>query len=176
MLLTTGTSPTKKKFTKPFKKYCSLCGKQGHKSVYYYTRPENAHKNPCNNAPHKALVTAGPPRSTLTCTYCKKTGHAEKNCYKKQIDQNKIDEHAQIMLFLTEHSLFTKNATTTFSHNTFIADSGATCHICGSLEGMFNLRTHVTDIMVGNIEVMSSVSIGQYKGLVLKDMICTGTR
>jgi hypothetical protein len=26
VLLTTGTSPTKKKFTKPFKKDCSLCG------------------------------------------------------------------------------------------------------------------------------------------------------
>jgi len=38
----------------------------------------------------------------------------------------------------------------------------------GSLEGMFNLRQHVTDIMVGNNEVMTSVSIGQYKGLVLK--------
>jgi hypothetical protein len=38
----------------------------------------------------------------------------------------------------------------------------------GSLEGMFNLRPHVTDIMVGNNEVMTSVSIGQYKGLVLK--------
>jgi hypothetical protein len=34
MLLTTGTSPIKKKITKPLKKDCSLCGKQGHKSVY----------------------------------------------------------------------------------------------------------------------------------------------
>jgi hypothetical protein len=38
----------------------------------------------------------------------------------------------------------------------------------GSLEGMFNLRPYVTDIMVGNNEVMSNVSSGQYKGLVLK--------
>jgi hypothetical protein len=36
----------------------------------------------------------------------------------------------------------------------------------GSLEGMFN--PHVTDIMVGNNEVMTSVSIGKYKGLVRK--------
>jgi hypothetical protein len=40
ILLATGT-PTKKKFTKPFKKACSLCGKQGYKSVDCYTRPEN---------------------------------------------------------------------------------------------------------------------------------------
>jgi hypothetical protein len=33
---------------------------------------------------------------------------------------------------------------------------------------MSNLGPHVTDTMVGNNDVMSSVSIGQYKGLVLK--------
>jgi hypothetical protein len=37
-----------------------------------------------------------------------------------------------------------------------------------ALEGMFNIRPHVTDIMVGNNEVITIVSIGQYKGLVLK--------
>jgi hypothetical protein len=72
------------------------------------------------------------------------------------------------MLFLTEHSLFTKPEQSPFSPNTFIADSGATCHIRGSLEGMFNLRSYVMEIMVGNNKVMSRVSIGQYKGMVLK--------
>jgi hypothetical protein len=38
----------------------------------------------------------------------------------------------------------------------------------GSLGGMFSLRPHFTVIMVGNNEVMSSVSIGQYKGIVSK--------
>jgi hypothetical protein len=168
VLLLSSASLTKKKFTKPFNKDCSLCGKQGHKSVDCYTRPENAHKNPHNKVGNKALVTASPPRSTSTCTYCQKTGHTEKQFYNKRNEQNKIDEHAQVMLFLTENSLFTKNATTTFSPNTFISDSGATCHMRGSLEGMINLRPLVTDIMVGNNEVMSSVYIGQYKGLVLK--------
>jgi hypothetical protein len=39
-------STNKKKFPKQFKKNCSLCGKQGHKSVDCYSRPENAHKKP----------------------------------------------------------------------------------------------------------------------------------
>jgi hypothetical protein len=56
------------------------------------------------------------------------------------------------MLFLTE---FTKNATSSFYPNS------ATCHMCDSLEGMLSLRPRVNDIMVGNNEVMSSVSIGQ---------------
>jgi hypothetical protein len=141
-------------------------GKEGHKSLDCYTRPENAHKNPRNKAAHKALVAASPPKLTITCSYCKKTGHAKKHCYKKRNDQNKIDDHAHVMLFLTEHSLFTKAGHNPFSPNTFIADSGATCHMRGSLKGMFNLRPYVTEIMVD--EVMSSVSIGQYKGIVLK--------
>jgi hypothetical protein len=168
VLLATGTSPTKKKFTKPFKKDCSLFGKIGHKSVDCYTRPENSHKNPRNKANQMALVTTSPARSTISCTYCQKTGHTEKHCFKKRNEQNKSDDHAHVVLFLTEHSLFTKNITTTFSPNTVIADSRATCHMRGSLQGMFNLRPHVIDIMVGNNEVMNSVSIGQYKGLALK--------
>jgi hypothetical protein len=37
----------------------------------------------------------------------------------------------------------------------------------GSLEGMFNLKPYVTNIMVVNNGAMSSVSMGHYKGLVL---------
>jgi hypothetical protein len=113
VLLANGTPPTKKKFTKPFKKDCSLCGEQGHKSVDCYTRPENAHKNPRNKVIQQAFVATSPPRYTISCTYCKKTGHAEKNCFKKRNDQNKSDDHAHVVLFLTEHSLFTKNIPTT---------------------------------------------------------------
>jgi hypothetical protein len=109
-----------------------------------YTRPENAHKNPRNKVNQKALVTTSPTRSTMSCTYCQKTGHTEKNCFKKRNDQSKPDDHAHVVLFLTEHSLFTKNIPTTFSPNTFIADSGATCHMRGSLEGMFNIKLSKT--------------------------------
>jgi hypothetical protein len=128
----------------------------------------NAQENEHNKVGNNALGTASPPRSIITCTYCQKTGHTEKQCYKKRNDQNKIEEHAQVMLFLTEHSLFNKNGTTVYSPNTFIAESGATCHIRGFLEGMVNLRSHVTDIMVGNNEVLCRVSIGKYKGIVLR--------
>jgi hypothetical protein len=38
----------------------------------------------------------------------------------------------------------------------------------GSLEGMFDMKPYVTDIMVGNNETMASVSKGRYKGIVLQ--------
>jgi hypothetical protein len=38
----------------------------------------------------------------------------------------------------------------------------------GSIKGIFNLKPHVTDIMVGNNETMSSVSKGNYRGLIIQ--------
>jgi hypothetical protein len=66
------------------------------------------------------------------------------------------------MLMALDHSLLSKSMNTSFTSNTFIADSGATCHMRGSLVGMFNHKPYDTDIMVGNNEAMSSVSMGNY--------------
>jgi hypothetical protein len=60
---------------------------------------------------------------------------------------------------------YPKGLTSHFTPNTFIADSGATCNMRGSIEGMFNLKPHVTVIMVGINETMSSISMGNHKGL-----------
>jgi hypothetical protein len=72
------------------------------------------------------------------------------------------------MFMVTEHGFLTKGPCHTFTNNTLMADPGATCHICGSLEGMFVLKPYVTNIMVGNNETMASVSKGQYKGIVIQ--------
>jgi hypothetical protein len=61
---------------------------------------------------------------------------------------------------VTEHGFLTKGPSNTFTNITFIADSGATCNMRGSREGMFNLKPHGTDIMVVNDEIMSSDSKG----------------
>jgi hypothetical protein len=80
----------------------------------------------------------------------------------------KKDEQVNVMLFLTEHTLLSKGLTSHFTPNFFIADSVATCHMRGSIEGMFNLKPHVTDIVVGNNETMPSVSKGIYRRLVMQ--------
>jgi hypothetical protein len=72
------------------------------------------------------------------------------------------------MLMALDHILLSKGMHTTFISNTFIGDSVATCHMRGSLEGMFNLKPYVTDIMVGNNDAMSSFSMGNYLGIVIK--------
>jgi hypothetical protein len=73
-----------------------------------------------------------------------------------------------VILFVTEHNLLSKGLTSHFTKNTCIADSGATFHMRGSLEGIFNLKPNVTANMVGNNETMSIVSKGDYKGLVMQ--------
>jgi hypothetical protein len=130
---------TKKKFPKQFKKNCSLCGKQGHKSIDCYYRPENAHKNP--GYMEAALTTTSlTPNAYITCHYCQKKGHTEKQCFKKKIEDK--DEKVNFMLMALDHSLVSKGMNTSFTSNTFFADSGATCHMRGSLEGMFICYRH----------------------------------
>jgi hypothetical protein len=80
------------------------------------------------------------------------------------ISNNKV----AVMFMVNEHGFFTKCPNHTFTNNTFIDESGATCHMRGSLEGMFDMKPYVTDIMVGNNETIASVSKGQYKGIVLQ--------
>jgi hypothetical protein len=64
--------------------------------------------------------------------------------------------------------LLTEGARNVFTTDTLNADSGATCHLRGSLNGMLNLKPSVTDIIVGNKESRSNVSKGDYKGIVLQ--------
>jgi hypothetical protein len=90
------------------------------------------------------------------------------NTSKKRNQSAKKDEKVNIIILVTEHNLLSKGLTSHFTANAFIADYGATCDMRGSIEGMFNLKPHITVIMVGNNETMSSVSKENYRGLVLQ--------
>jgi hypothetical protein len=100
MLMTT----TKKKFPKQFEKNCSSCGKQEHKSVDCYSRPENAHKKPGYTAA-ALTTTSSPPKADITCHYCHKKGHTQKQCFKKKREEK--DKKVNVMLMAAIHSLLT---------------------------------------------------------------------
>jgi hypothetical protein len=74
---------TKKKLPKQFKKNCSLCGKQGHKSIECYSRTENAHKKPGYTAAAHTTTTPSTPRAEITCHYCHKKGLQRNNVSRK---------------------------------------------------------------------------------------------
>ena len=86
-----------KKFTKPFKKDCSLCGKKGHKSADCWNHPHNPNKR---KGPKKDVAMTMKERSTKKCNYCKKEGHFEADCWKKTKESKlaKPSNHAASML------------------------------------------------------------------------------
>jgi hypothetical protein len=77
------------------------------------------------------------------------------------------------MLVVTDHGLLSKGPHNDFTNITFCGDSGATCHMRGSLEGMFNLKPSATDTMAENNDIMASALEGDYKGIVLQKNVLT---
>jgi hypothetical protein len=101
----------KTSFPKKFKKDCSLCGKQGHKSVECWNKPENAHKKAGAKLPDNALSATT--KSSVTCSYCHKPGHTELQRYKKRNQSAKKDEKVNVILLVTDHTLLSKGLTHT---------------------------------------------------------------
>ena len=58
--------------------------------------------------------------------------------------------------------------TNRLTENTFIADSGASCHMRNSLSGMYDLIDHVQVVTVGNHERMFSKYLGKFKGTIIQ--------
>ena len=58
--------------------------------------------------------------------------------------------------------------TNRLTENTFIADSGASCHMRNSLSGMYDLVDHVQVVTVGNHERMFSKYLGKFKGTIIQ--------
>jgi hypothetical protein len=131
-----------------------------------WNKPENTHKKLGAKLPDKVLSATTKP--SVTCPCCYKPGHTEQQCNKKRNQSAKKGEKVNVMLLVTDYTLLSKGLTSKFTPNTFIADSGATRHMRGSIEGMLNLKPHVTDIMVGNNETMPSISKGNNKGVVMQ--------
>ena len=165
----------KPKFKKQYKLDCRTCGKKGHKSAECWSNPLNAHKRP----PRKEAALTVADGNKKMCNYCKRPGHLEETCWKKAKDGKgkggSSKESAAAMLISIANLQFTKPSINLSSYqqdqpspDTFIADSGATCHMRGSLNGMYNLQPYVSDIVVGSGATIKSVSKGDYKGIVVK--------
>jgi hypothetical protein len=91
-----------------------------------------------------------------------------KQCDKNKNAEVKSNDKFAVMFMVTDHGFLAKDTSHTFTNNTIIADSGATCHMRVSLDGNFDLKPYVTDIMSGNNDAMAIVSKVQYKGIVLQ--------
>lgn len=128
------------------------------------------------------------------CSYCEKPGHTIKDCWsihgkpdkhkskpRKTIDTTKKppndkapdpNKAAVMMIAATKQEIDLLLSTTTgpaaLTKNTFIADSGATCHMRNSITGMFDLVDHVQAVTVGNSDKMYSKFRGKFKGTIIQ--------
>lgn len=110
------------------------------------------HRRNGNHTDGAALVTNKKKQSGSVCTYCKKTGHVEKRCFKKRRDEKaaKSDEHTMLA-----------SAYSASSTGDFIIDSGATNHMSCDPSLVEDTTSKRCAISIANGESLSSESLGK---------------
>jgi len=142
---------------KQFKGKCHVCGKIGHKGADCWTLEANKGKRPAIYYQKGNIETKS---FTGNCNYCHKKGHRESECRTKQNDNANNTEE--------EQALMTSYCTHKEDAEMWIGDTGATCHMKSSTEGMYDLEK-CSDIKLdtANWSTSSVIHIGKYKGNVL---------
>jgi len=144
-------------FKKQFKGKCCVCGKIGHTGADCWTLEVNKGKRPANYYRKENVETKS---FTGNCNYCHKKGHRESECHTKQnYNANNTEE---------EHALMTSYCTHKEDAEMWIGDTGATCHMESSTEGMYDLeKCRDIKINTANGSTSSVTHIGKYKGNIL---------
>jgi len=182
-------------FAGGFKGKCNNCGKIGHKARdcrdknngnKQHGGNNNANDNGNGNSNNNS--NNGNDKN-MECFYCKKKGHRIANCYKlKQKEQANVgvdngggngrgqpnsrssDEStgSEVGLGVMDHKL-EETALLEMDSRTkyiFIADSGASCHLTGSMDGMVNCLKICDYVTIGNGKALEATMIGTKKGRV----------
>jgi hypothetical protein len=181
-----------KAFKKQFKGDCRICGKKGHKGADCWTLDKNKSKRPkgvlsrndtANVSSNTYIPYSGPP-----CGYCKMANHPTEKCFKKikddkakgikpqinlSVSTDEVKDRAEVMMIAAtreeiEMLMSTTTGPSSLTMNTFIADSGASCHMRNSTVGMFDLKDHIQPITVGNSAKMLSKYKGKYRGTIIQ--------
>ena len=126
----------------------------------------------------KVLLASKPPndypvRQTFTCHYCKKPEHIICNC--RKLDRNQKDrgisgrqgsvkqKHSSnhIQLPSTDQDDESLQVYTTAGHDSWIVDSGATCHMCNNKKVFVELRPmEVQDVLLGDGHKLEATAVG----------------
>ena len=134
-----------------FKGACTVCGKIGHKGSDCFTLEKNKAKK---EAYYKKVEQNR-----------KKNKNKGKWTPRNSQDKNKKKDDPSRTAYNDEMVLIA-NDMKKFKENTWVADSGATTHMCNSLEGMYDLEDSNLTISVGDGRSMSTVKVGKFKGSI----------
>ena len=90
-------------------------------------------------------------------------GHKEFQCFKKKQEQESGKDQSnvtsEVVLPMTED---TRKESSKFSERTWIADSGASCHMINDDSGMFKVKTTSEKVKIGQ-GYMTATKIGSIK-------------
>ena len=163
-------------FTKQFKKSCTICGKIGHKSVDCFTLPQNSKKKEeymknmreknRKNQKNQANQNNGQQKrdlSKIRCYACNKMGHYKINCPEKknesannaQQNEDTDEEYAMVCCYSAKIN----------ENSAWIADTGASTHMCKNLHELSNLRSVNQTVQVGNGQRIKCTQAGTWKGV-----------
>lgn len=124
-----------------FKGACNVCGKIGHKGADCWTLDKNKSKKEAFFAKMKDIKLK------------KKNKHKSKE---KGPDTTNNSDDSEIVLMA--------NTLQKFGKNTWIADSGASTHMCNDLSAMHNLKESNQSISIGNGTKLTATKSGTVRG------------
>ena len=136
-----------------FKGACTVCGKIGHKGSDCFTLEKNKAKK---EAYFKKMDE----------NRKKKKNNKGKWRPKGSQSNNNKDDPSKTTIY-NEEMVLMANSTAKFEKNTWVADSGASTHMCNSLDGMFDLEDSNLSISVGDGRNMSTLKVGKFKGDII---------
>jgi len=149
--------------TGKFKGTCSFCGKYGHKATVCQAKINNKVKKDENHQKTKWNKDKVALYNKQKCFYCKKPGHKQDVCVKKKANQTKGKANNNANDASQAHAVFvtTEGKAKTLTDATWIADSGATCHVTNDKDGMYDTSTIYKAITIGNGETVQGTLNGK---------------
>lgn len=136
-----------------FKGACTVCGKIGHKGSDCFT----LEKNKAKKEAYFKKIDENRKKNKNNKGKWKNKGSQDN--HKKKDDPSKTVYNEEMVLMA--------NSTAKFEKHTWVADSGASTHMCNSLDGMFDLQDANLSISVGDGRNMSTLKVGKFKGDVI---------
>jgi len=154
-------------FSTQFKGRCNYCGKYGHKASRCRQRMRDMDTQENNNQQNA--------KSNRTCNYCGKYGHKESNCRNKKRDEESANiacEEYEVVFNCVEETGMKcvecdrENSNIFVAANTWITDSGVSCHMTNSDKDMTDAKIIDEFVKIGNGKEMRATKIGYITRMV----------